>query len=331
MPRAAARSRRFACAASPPRSLGDPVVVERVGGGDRLLVAAPALDPLGGSRPLPQADQPQPGDAAPGQRVQLLVGDRVERPDLAAVSSRELVEPDVGALGDQHEARHPLAVGARSARARASAPANDGASAPPPPPPPPNRRWSARSSSASRSSPASEPRRQVRRAGSTAHRSRAYRSWPASEVGEWRAGRAEQSTSDSPSPSASPSPEAARRSPRSRRRRHLAAATGPGSTSGRSGSAGRILGGDVEQEQRLEQVRVAPAPARTPLRAGQDVVDRLPADGRRRARAARPRRRPGGRRARTVVDQGVADLVEQAEGHDLAGVGGRRSAARPGR
>ncbi len=45
-----------------------------------------------------------------GDRGQLVVRDRVERPDLAAVTTRQLVEPDVGALGEQDQARHPLPV-----------------------------------------------------------------------------------------------------------------------------------------------------------------------------------------------------------------------------
>ena len=81
--------------------VGDPVVVEGVGARDRLLVAAPALDRLRRPRALPQPDQPEPGDPAPGERVQLLVGDRVERPDVAAVAARELVEPDVRALRER--------------------------------------------------------------------------------------------------------------------------------------------------------------------------------------------------------------------------------------
>ena len=87
--------------------VGDPVVVERVGRGDRVRVAAHPLDPLRRLRALPQADQPQAGDAPARERVELLVRDRVERPDVAAVRPRQLVEPDVGALGHQHDLRHP--------------------------------------------------------------------------------------------------------------------------------------------------------------------------------------------------------------------------------
>ena len=64
---------------------GDPVVVERVGGGDRVGLAAQALDPLRRLRALPQPDEPQAGHAPRGERVELLVRDPVERPDVAAV------------------------------------------------------------------------------------------------------------------------------------------------------------------------------------------------------------------------------------------------------
>ena len=83
---------------------GDRVVVERIGRRDRVGVAAQPLDPLRRLGPLPQADQPQAGDAPAGQPVELLVGDRVERPDVAGIASRQLVEPDIGALGEQDEA-----------------------------------------------------------------------------------------------------------------------------------------------------------------------------------------------------------------------------------
>ncbi len=45
-----------------------------------------------------------------GQPVELLVGDLVEAPDGPAVGPTQLVEPDVGALGQQHHARHPVEV-----------------------------------------------------------------------------------------------------------------------------------------------------------------------------------------------------------------------------
>ncbi len=89
---------------------GDPVVVEGVGGRDCLRVPAQTLDPLGRRRALPQPDQPQAGDAPDGERVQLFVGDAVEGPDIAFVAARELIQPDIRALGDKDQARHPVAV-----------------------------------------------------------------------------------------------------------------------------------------------------------------------------------------------------------------------------
>ena len=67
---------------------GDPVIVERVGARDGVLVAAHPLDPLARDGALPQADEPQAGDAPAGERVELLVGDGVEHPDVAAVATR---------------------------------------------------------------------------------------------------------------------------------------------------------------------------------------------------------------------------------------------------
>ena len=87
--------------------LGDPVVIERIGRGDGVDVAAHPLDLLGRFRALPQADQPESRDAPASERLELVVGDRVERPDVATVRAGQLVEPDVGALRDQHDARHP--------------------------------------------------------------------------------------------------------------------------------------------------------------------------------------------------------------------------------
>ena len=90
--------------------VGDPVVVERVGGRDRFGVAAHPLDPLGRLRAFPESDEPEPGDAPAGEGVELLVGDGVERPDGAAVGSRQLVQPDVRALGDQDDPGHPRRI-----------------------------------------------------------------------------------------------------------------------------------------------------------------------------------------------------------------------------
>ena len=186
--------------------LGDVVVVERVRGGDRVGVAAHPLDPFGRRRAFPQADEPQPGHAPAREGRELLVRDAIERPDLAPMCPRQLVEPDVRALGHQHDLRHPGRVGrerlgflgGRPERRRLGR-----APPPPPPPPPPKRRWSARSSSAR------TPRARSKRAMRSSrlepriepHRARTKRSCAASEVGACRAGIRISSMSDPVSPS----------------------------------------------------------------------------------------------------------------------------------
>ena len=65
--------------------VGDPVVVERVRRGDRVGVAAHPLDPL---RRFERSHSPishRPVTPQRGELVELLVGDRVERPDVAPV------------------------------------------------------------------------------------------------------------------------------------------------------------------------------------------------------------------------------------------------------
>ena len=91
--------------------LGDIVGIERVRRGNRIRVAHALLDPLRSARALPQTDQPETGKAAVAQQVQLFIGDLVERFDPAAVFARKLFEPDVGILGNQYQARHPVFVG----------------------------------------------------------------------------------------------------------------------------------------------------------------------------------------------------------------------------
>ena len=68
MPRAHARSRRLPIRRLAAQVVGDAVVVERVGGRHRVRVAAHPLDPLRRERPLPEADQPEAGDA-PARRA----------------------------------------------------------------------------------------------------------------------------------------------------------------------------------------------------------------------------------------------------------------------
>ena len=88
--------------------VGDAVVVERIGGGHGVLVAAELLDGFGGAAALPDADEPERIQAAarqcrPALRRESDRGGRCARPYLLA----ELREPDVGALGDQHGVGHP--------------------------------------------------------------------------------------------------------------------------------------------------------------------------------------------------------------------------------
>ena len=93
-----------------PEVVRDPVVVEGIGRGDGVGVAAHPLDPLRRHRALPQPDQPQARHPPARQGVELLVRDRVERAQLAPVATGQLVEPDVRALGHEHHARHPVRI-----------------------------------------------------------------------------------------------------------------------------------------------------------------------------------------------------------------------------
>ena len=61
-----------------------------------------------------RADQPETGDAALLEQVELLVGDLVEAGDGTLVFLGQLVEPDIGVLGDQDQARHPVLIGAEA-------------------------------------------------------------------------------------------------------------------------------------------------------------------------------------------------------------------------
>ena len=110
MPRRAQRAREVVERVVAAEVGGDLVVEERIGRGDRLGVAHQLLDPPGGRAALPEADQPEPGEAAAGELVELGVRDRGEGGDRAAVLARELVEPDESVLGQQDQARHPVAV-----------------------------------------------------------------------------------------------------------------------------------------------------------------------------------------------------------------------------
>ncbi len=115
--------------ASPPRPLSqvlirriatqisrDLVVKQRVGRCDRLGIPAHLFDPARCRAALPEADQPQAGEAPTGQLVEGLVGDLVQAVDGALKRHRELVQPHVGVLGHQHQAGHPVAVRAKALR-----------------------------------------------------------------------------------------------------------------------------------------------------------------------------------------------------------------------
>ena len=91
---------------------GDRVVGKRVGRCLCLGVSHPALDLARGRTALPDADEPQRGEAGPGQPVQLLVGHLVQRGDGPAVLPRELRQPDQGVLRHHHRPGHPVKVGA---------------------------------------------------------------------------------------------------------------------------------------------------------------------------------------------------------------------------
>ena len=60
---------------------------------------------------LPQADEPEAGDAAVGEQAEFFVGDLVEAMDVAEVFLGELFQPDVGALGHEDDVGHPGLVG----------------------------------------------------------------------------------------------------------------------------------------------------------------------------------------------------------------------------
>ena len=94
--------------------VGDPVVAQAVRRRDRLRVAHHPLDPRGRLAPLPEADEPEPGDPTTRETVELLVRDRVECPDVAFVCPGELVEPDVRALRHEDKPWHPVLVHAES-------------------------------------------------------------------------------------------------------------------------------------------------------------------------------------------------------------------------
>ena len=75
------------------------------------MVSAQALDGARGDAALPEADEPEAGDAAVGEQMKLLVRNLVEAMDVAEIFLGELLEPDVGALGHEDDVGHPGLVG----------------------------------------------------------------------------------------------------------------------------------------------------------------------------------------------------------------------------
>jgi len=90
--------------------VGNAIVKERIGRGHCVSVAAKLLDSFAGAAALPQADQPERGEAAPGQRVEFFIRNLIEPLDRAAIPARELVEPNIRALGHKHSTGHPFDV-----------------------------------------------------------------------------------------------------------------------------------------------------------------------------------------------------------------------------
>ncbi|MEY4070828.1 MAG: hypothetical protein RL721_1442 [Candidatus Eisenbacteria bacterium] len=88
----------------------DDVVVHRIGRRRGVGVAGVLLDAGRGAAALPDADEPERGDAERRHAVELAVGHLIESRDGASMVARELVEPHQRALGDHHGARHPVGV-----------------------------------------------------------------------------------------------------------------------------------------------------------------------------------------------------------------------------
>jgi len=86
------------------------IVIDGIGGRHGLRVAHQLLDALGSRAALPQADQPQTCEAAPGEGVQLFVRNLIQPRDQASVLAGELIQPDIGVLGDQDGLGHPVQI-----------------------------------------------------------------------------------------------------------------------------------------------------------------------------------------------------------------------------
>jgi len=95
----------------PPQFRGDGVIVQGVGRGHGLGVAAKALDLQGGRASLPDAYQPQGIEAAFRQLGQLRIRYLVQPVYLITVLLGELPQPDHDVLGHHHRVGHPVEVG----------------------------------------------------------------------------------------------------------------------------------------------------------------------------------------------------------------------------
>ncbi len=96
----------------PAQVIGDPIVIERIGGCHSVGIAAEQLDGFRGAAALPHADEPERVETAARQGRQLFVGNFVEAAEMATILFAELRKPDIGALGNEDRAGHPGRVGA---------------------------------------------------------------------------------------------------------------------------------------------------------------------------------------------------------------------------
>ena len=178
--------------------VGDPVVVERVGRRDGVGVAAHPLDPLGrlerSHSPMSQRPVTPHRASVSSSSSGIASSVRMSRP-----YARDSWSSQTYVLLAMSTTRGIQAESDEKASGSSALPSFG--TSPRLGPPPPKRRWSARSSSAM--TPSARSIRAMSAASASPrmpdHCSRMYRSCPASEVGEWRAGARSSSMSDWPS------------------------------------------------------------------------------------------------------------------------------------
>ena len=90
--------------------IGNLVIIDRIGRRHRLRIAHDLFDRLRGARALPNPDKPQTCETPAAQPIELFIGDVVQMMDGTLIFPRQLVEPDVGALGNQHDVGHPVGI-----------------------------------------------------------------------------------------------------------------------------------------------------------------------------------------------------------------------------